>query len=212
MGRPARPVHDRVVRSGVTEQQFTDFVKSTYRVLLTRGLRGCYVYFMDAPTRDFFLSRTEPRARGQSRTAEPSAQYVAAADRAWGCNRSIWPATRTPIQPIAYGRVASSRLFLSHTSTHKEVVGALKARLGVLGVAAFVAHEDIEPTLEWQHEIVLALETVTACGLITDDFHASKWTDHEVGFAIGRNAFVFSVRLPLHHTASWDDTKDYLAT
>ena len=36
-----------------------DFVKSTYRVLLTRGLRGCYVYFMDAPTRDFFLSRTE---------------------------------------------------------------------------------------------------------------------------------------------------------
>ena len=40
--------HDRVVRSGVTEQQFTDFVKSTYRVLLTRGLRGCYVYFMDA--------------------------------------------------------------------------------------------------------------------------------------------------------------------
>ena len=50
---------DRVVRSGVTEAEFTDFVKSTYRVLLTRGLRGCYVYFMDAPTRDFFLSRIE---------------------------------------------------------------------------------------------------------------------------------------------------------
>ncbi len=32
--------HDRIVRSGVTEQQFTDFVKSTYRVLPTRGLRG----------------------------------------------------------------------------------------------------------------------------------------------------------------------------
>jgi uncharacterized protein len=47
--------HDRVVRSGVTQQQLTDFVKSTYRVLLTRGLRGCYVYFMDARTRDFFL-------------------------------------------------------------------------------------------------------------------------------------------------------------
>ena len=45
--------HDRVVRRGVTDQEFTDFVKSTYRVLLTRGLRGCYVYFMDAPTRDF---------------------------------------------------------------------------------------------------------------------------------------------------------------
>ncbi len=48
--------HDRVVRRGVTEAEFTRYVKSTYRVLLTRGLRGCYVYFMDAPTRDFFLS------------------------------------------------------------------------------------------------------------------------------------------------------------
>jgi hypothetical protein len=32
---------DRVVRSGVTDAEFTDFVRSTYRVLLTRGLPGC---------------------------------------------------------------------------------------------------------------------------------------------------------------------------
>ena len=62
--------HDRIVRSGVTEQQFTDFVKSTYRVLLTRGLRGCYVYFMDAPTRDFVLSRIERALIGDRRTAQ----------------------------------------------------------------------------------------------------------------------------------------------
>ena len=67
--------HDRVVRSGVTEQQFTDFVKSTYRVLLTRGLRGCFVYFMDAPTRDFFLSRTEGRSSSIARAAELAAGY-----------------------------------------------------------------------------------------------------------------------------------------
>ncbi len=74
--------HDRIVRSGVTEQQFTDFVKSTYRVLLTRGLRGCYVYFMDAPTRDFFLSRIERRASaGMIRTAaEAPAIYDEGAD------------------------------------------------------------------------------------------------------------------------------------
>ena len=51
--------HDRVVRRGVTEPEFTRYVKSTYRVLLTRGPRGCYVSFMEAQTRDFFLSRTE---------------------------------------------------------------------------------------------------------------------------------------------------------
>lgn len=28
-------------------------------MLLTRGLRGCYVYFVDAPTRDYFLSRVD---------------------------------------------------------------------------------------------------------------------------------------------------------
>ncbi len=67
--------HDRVVRSGVTGQQFTDFVKSTYRVLLTRGLRGCYVYFMDAPTRDFFLSRTERGHFTSARAAEDRASY-----------------------------------------------------------------------------------------------------------------------------------------
>jgi uncharacterized protein len=66
---------DRVVRSGVTEGEFTHYVESTYRVLLTRGLRGCYVYFMDAPTRDFFLSRTEARAAAQGRAAELSSGY-----------------------------------------------------------------------------------------------------------------------------------------
>jgi uncharacterized protein len=66
--------HDRVVRSGVTEQQFTDFVKSTYRVPLTRGLRGCSVYFMNASTRDFFLSRTEI-ASGLRMAAEVKRSY-----------------------------------------------------------------------------------------------------------------------------------------
>jgi DUF2075 family protein len=39
--------------------RFTTLVKNTYRVLLTRGLRGCAVYFEDAQTRDFVLSRVE---------------------------------------------------------------------------------------------------------------------------------------------------------
>jgi hypothetical protein len=70
--------HNRVVRSGVTEQQFTDFVKSSYRVLLTRGLRGCYVYFMDAPTPDFSWSRTERSLRSHAaRAAESCVEYLA---------------------------------------------------------------------------------------------------------------------------------------
>lgn len=32
-------------------------IKNTYRTLMTRGMRGCYVYFTDAETADFFRSR-----------------------------------------------------------------------------------------------------------------------------------------------------------
>jgi hypothetical protein len=40
-------------------QRFTRLVQHTYRVLLTRGMLGCFVYFEDDATRDFFLSRIE---------------------------------------------------------------------------------------------------------------------------------------------------------
>ena len=45
-----------VKRSG---DRFVDLVKNTYRVLLTRGIKGCYVHFMDEGTRKFFQSRLE---------------------------------------------------------------------------------------------------------------------------------------------------------
>lgn len=45
-----------VKRSG---NAFADLVKNTYRVLLSRGMRGCYIYFQDKETEQFFRSRTE---------------------------------------------------------------------------------------------------------------------------------------------------------
>ncbi len=44
-------------RSAKTERDFLELVKNTYRVLLTRGMKGCYVYFQDEDTRNFFESR-----------------------------------------------------------------------------------------------------------------------------------------------------------
>ncbi len=49
--------HDSVVRQSAKSGAFTQLVKQTYRVLLTRGLKGCAVYFQDERTRDFVLSR-----------------------------------------------------------------------------------------------------------------------------------------------------------
>ncbi len=50
---------DRTVRMERTPEDFTKLVQNTYRVLLTRGMKGCFVYFMDANTRNFFKSRVQ---------------------------------------------------------------------------------------------------------------------------------------------------------
>lgn len=48
---------DTVVKG--SKDKFTDLVKNTYRVLLSRGLKGCYVYFIDKNTERFIKSRME---------------------------------------------------------------------------------------------------------------------------------------------------------
>jgi hypothetical protein len=87
------------------------------------------------------------------------------------------------------------RLFLSHPSQSKKGAHALKEALAEYQIAAFVAHDDIEPTREWQAEIESALRTMDALGaVLTDDFVASKWCDQEVGFALGRGKLVVPLR------------------
>jgi DUF2075 family protein len=48
---------DPVVRRA--KDKFVDLVKNTYRVLLSRGLKGCYVHFLDPDTEKFFRSRMD---------------------------------------------------------------------------------------------------------------------------------------------------------
>ena len=88
------------------------------------------------------------------------------------------------------------RLFLSHKAEHRADASTLKAELMALGFACFVAHEDIQPTLEWQLEIERALNSMEALlALMTPGFSDSDWTDQEVGVAIGRGVPVVSVDL-----------------
>lgn len=88
------------------------------------------------------------------------------------------------------------RLFSSHVAKHKVAVSELKDELELFGVSAFVAHEAIKPSLEWLREIELALRSMHALlALITPDFHASVWTDQEIGWAFGRGVLVVPVRL-----------------
>ncbi|MFH1251341.1 MAG: S24 family peptidase, partial [bacterium] len=55
-GNQSKSSDNVVKRSG---DKFADLVKNTYRVLLSRGMKGCYVYFMNKDTERFFKSRIE---------------------------------------------------------------------------------------------------------------------------------------------------------
>jgi DUF2075 family protein len=48
---------DNIVKR--SKNNFTELIKNTYRVLLSRGMKGCYIYFSDKETERFFKSRIE---------------------------------------------------------------------------------------------------------------------------------------------------------
>lgn len=88
------------------------------------------------------------------------------------------------------------RLFISHVSSERVFAAELQEALLNYGISGFVAHNDIEPTLEWQTQIETALATADSLvALLHPTFHQSNWTDQEVGFAMGRGLPVFAVRI-----------------
>ncbi len=87
------------------------------------------------------------------------------------------------------------KLFLSHLSDNRDVAHQLKTHLAYYQISCFVAHDDIEPTREWEDEIEEALRSMDAlAALLTPGFHQSKWTDQEVGFAMGSGRLVLPLR------------------
>jgi hypothetical protein len=94
-----------------------------------------------------------------------------------------------------FWRKGMLRLFVTHLAIHRDFASELQAELLDFGISCFVAHNDIEPTQEWQAQIETALATCDALiALLHDDFHLSNWTDQEIGFAMGRGVPAFSVR------------------
>ena len=53
--------YKRLVKTdpGKAKKQLDLIIKNTYRTLMTRGMKGCYVYFLDKETEVFFKSRVE---------------------------------------------------------------------------------------------------------------------------------------------------------
>ena len=78
------------------------------------------------------------------------------------------------------------RIFVSYSSSNKRLAGEIKDSLKKYGLSVFLAHEDIQPTHEWQNEIS---NNLNGCDvfipILTRSLRNSEWTDQEIGMAFG---------------------------
>ena len=87
------------------------------------------------------------------------------------------------------------KVFISHLSSNRSRVSALKDSLADWGISAFIAHEDIEASREWRDEVEAGLETMEVLiAVVEPKFKDSDWCAQEVGFALGRKIDVIPLR------------------
>lgn len=90
------------------------------------------------------------------------------------------------------------KLFISHLSSNKARMSALKSALSQWGISAFVAHEDIEASREWRDEVEAGLETMEVLAAVVEPgFKESDWCAQEVGYALGRKVDIIPLRAGL---------------
>lgn len=101
----------------------------------------------------------------------------------------------TQNKEVTFWKTGHFKLFLSHLATFKVQTSHLQSALRKYAISSFVAHEDIEPTKEWQLEIEAGLQTMDAlAAILMPGFKESNWCDQEVGVAVGRDVLVIPIR------------------
>jgi hypothetical protein len=88
------------------------------------------------------------------------------------------------------------KVFLSYSVEDKKIAGQIKRFLERFEMEVFLAHEDIEPSREWEEVII---EQLKACDvfipILTENFVSSQWTDQETGFALSRQIPIIPINV-----------------
>lgn len=114
------------------------------------------------------------------------------------CQRAVTLSEKAALNPDALEiwKPGYVRLFISHRDEYKGQAKRLSDALEEYGICGFVAHDTIQPMTAWQTEIIKGLETMEVMlTFITDNFHASTWTNQEVGYALGKGIPIISVKV-----------------
>jgi len=90
------------------------------------------------------------------------------------------------------------KMFVSHLSSNRERMSAMKLGLANWGISAFIAHEDIEASREWRDEVEAGLESMDILvAVVEPGFKESDWCVQEVGYALGRKIDIIPLRAGL---------------
>lgn len=96
-------------------------------------------------------------------------------------------------------RLPGLRAFLSYSHVDRHLAGRIREELQKFGIAVFLAHEDINPSHEWQEEILRELDQCHIfLPLLTRRFHVSRWTDQETGLAIAKRKVIVPLRVDVN--------------
>lgn len=102
------------------------------------------------------------------------------------------------VKPADFWVESYLRVFVSHLSSNRERMSAMKAGLANWGISAFIAHEDIKASREWRDEIEAGLESMDIMvAVVEPGFKESDWCAQEVGYALGRNVDIIPLRAGL---------------
>lgn len=87
------------------------------------------------------------------------------------------------------------KAFITHISKDKDKATSLRDALKTHKIEAFVAHEDIKPSEDWQIEIERALQTMDFfISIHTNGLSESFWCQQEIGYAACRNVKIIPIK------------------
>lgn len=106
--------------------------------------------------------------------------------------------TEAAVRSADFWKDGCLKLFVSHISSNREKMSALKASLLNWGISAFIAHEDIQASREWMDEVEAGLDTMEVFAAVVEPgFKESEWCPQEVGYALGRKIDIIPLRAGL---------------
>ncbi len=99
----------------------------------------------------------------------------------------------TVYKTVAKGQI---EVFISYSTLDKKFATELKEKMNLFGLKAFLAHQDLNPSVEWQDTILSSLRSCDVfVPILTNNFKKSFWTDQESGIALSLGKHILPLRI-----------------